>query len=323
MKNWLFLSALLISVWATSQDITIKDAVSKNGVPFATISFGNGKGTFADDEGVFRFSRKLYKDVDSLYLSSIGYQDLIVGANQVDSQILMTQEPDQLEAVMLSVELKGKFKKKKEKPIAHDNYFNCWLPTVESEIAVQFNRIDGQPTRISKLQFPIVKEESQVSKKGKLRAFSTMIRVMFYDVENGKPAYRSYYPSKTYVITEKSDDVVEVNVEELNINIPKTGIFAAVQILGYTTPDGKLIKAKKYREIETVRGLRKVSTTYRPLLPFTNEIDGKQTWVRRIFYNNKEWVLFDLNYNPNSSLVRSGHDNYGIGAELKVFYKKD
>ncbi|WP_438962873.1 carboxypeptidase-like regulatory domain-containing protein [Nonlabens sp.] len=323
MKNWLFLSALLISVWATSQDITIKDAVSKNGVPFATISFGNGKGTFADDEGVFRFSRKLYKDVDSLYLSSIGYQDLIVGANQVDSQILMTQEPDQLEAVMLSVELKGKFKKKKEKPIAHDNYFNCWLPTVESEIAVQFNRIDGQPTRISKLQFPIVKEESQVSKKGKLRAFSTMIRVMFYDVENGKPAYRSYYPSKTYVITEKSDDVVEVNVEELNINIPKTGIFAAVQILGYTTPDDKLIKAKKYREIETVRGLRKVSTTYRPLLPFTNEIDGKQTWVRRIFYNNKEWVLFDLNYNPNSSLVRSGHDNYGIGAELKVFYKKD
>ena len=323
MKNWLFLSALLISVWATSQDITIKDAVSKNGVPFATISFGNGKGTFADDEGVFRFSRKLYKDVDSLYLSSIGYQDLIVGANQVDSQILMTQEPDQLEAVMLSVELKGKFKKKKEKPIAHDNYFNCWLPTVESEIAVQFNRIDGQPTRISKLQFPIVKEESQVSKKGKLRAFSTMIRVMFYDVENGKPAYRSYYPSKTYVITEKSDDVVEVNVEELNINIPKTGIFAAVQILGYTTPDGKLIKAKKYREIETVRGLRKVSTTYRPLLPFTNEIDEKQTWVRRIFYNNKEWVLFDLNYNPNSSLVRSGHDNYGIGAELKVFYKKD
>ncbi|MBF4982822.1 carboxypeptidase-like regulatory domain-containing protein, partial [Nonlabens mediterrranea] len=61
----------------------------------------------------------------------------------------------------------------------------------------------------------------------------------------------------------------------------------------------------------------------RPLLPFTNEMEGKQTWVRRIFYNNKKWVPFDLNYNPNSSLVRSGHDNYGIGAEFKVFYKKD
>tara|TARA_R110002012_G_scaffold20158_2_gene71669 strand:- start:1499 stop:2470 length:972 start_codon:yes stop_codon:yes gene_type:complete len=323
MKNWLFLSVLICSLITTAQDITIKDATSKKGVPFATISFGNGKGTFADDDGIFRFTKKLYKDVDSLYISSIGYQDLTVAANLVSTEILLTQEADQLEAVMLSAELNGKFKKKKQKAIAHDNYFNCWLPTVESEIAVRFDRIDNQPTRISQLQFPIVKEESQVSKKGKLRAFSTMVRIMFYDVENGQPSHRSFYPSMTYVITEKSDDVIEIDIDHLNINIPKNGIFAAIQILGYTTPDGKLINAKKYREIQTVRGLQKVSTTYRPLLPFTNEMEGKQTWVRRIFYNNKEWVPFDLNYNPNSSLVRSGHDNYGIGAEFKVFYKED
>ncbi len=323
MKNWLFLSTLLLSFIAPGQDISIKDVSSKKGVPFATISFGNGKGTFADDGGVFRFSRKLYKDVDSLFISSIGYQDLTVAAGTVGAEIFLTQQPDELEAVMLTVELNGKFKKKKKKSIAHDNYFNCWLPTVESEIAVRFDRIDNQPTRISQLQFPIVKEESQVSKKGKLRAFSTMVRVMFYDVENGKPSYRSFYPSMTYVITEKSDEIVKLDIDHLNINVPKNGIFAAIQILGYTTPDGKLIKAKKYREIQTVRGMRKVSTTYRPLLPFTKEIEGKQTWVRRIFYNNKEWVLFDLNYNPNSSLVRSGHDNYGIGAEFKVFYKQD
>ena len=272
---------------------------------------------------MFRFSRKLYKDIDSLYISSIGYKDITIAAIDLKTEVLLSQEANELEAVMLSAELSGKFKKKKKKSIGHDNYFNCWLPTVESEIAVRFDRIDGQPTRISQLQFPIVKEESQVSKKGKLRAFSTMVRVMFYDVENGKPAYRSFYPSMTYVVTQKSDDIIELDIDHLNINIPKNGIFAAIQILGYTTPDGKLIKAKKYREIETVRGLKKISTTYRPLLPFTNEVEGKQTWVRRIFYNNKEWVLFDLDYNPNSSLVRSGHDNYGIGAAFKVFYKKE
>lgn len=323
MKNWLFLSALFLSAVTVAQDITIKDAATKKGVAFATISFGNGKGTFADDEGVFRFSRKLYSDVDSLFISSIGYDDFAVAANSITDEILISQEANELDAVMLTVELEGKFKNKKVKPIAHDNYFNCWLPTVESEIAVRFDRVNGEPTRISELQFPIVKEESQVSKKGKLRAFSTMVRVMFYDVENGKPAYRSFYPSMTYVVTQESNDIIELDIDHLNINIPKNGIFVAIQILGYTTPDGKLIKAKKYREIRTVRGMQKVSTTYRPLLPFTNEVEGKQTWVRRIFYNNKEWVLFDLEYNPNSSLVRSGHDNYGIGAEFKVFYKKD
>jgi len=322
MKNWLFLSTLLLSLFAIGQDITIIDASSKKSVPFATISFGDGKGTFADDDGVFRFSRKLYKDIDSLFISSIGYEDLAIATQNLGKEILLFQEANKLDAVMLTVELNGKFKKKKEKPIAHDNFFNCWLPTVESEIAVRFDRVENQPTRISLLKFPIIKEESQVSKKGKLRAFSTMIRVMFYDVENGKPAHRSFYPSMTHIVNEKSDDIIELDIDHLNINIPKNGIFAAIQVLGYTTPDGKLIKAKKYREIDTIRGIQKVSTTYRPLLPFTNKIEGKKTWVRRIFYNNKQWGLFDLNYNPNSSLIRSGHDNYGVGAEFKVFYKK-
>jgi hypothetical protein len=93
--------------------------------------------------------------------------------------------------------------------------------------------------------------------------------------------------------------------------------------LGYTYPDGKLIDAKKYREIRTRRGVEKVSTTYRPLLPFTNEIEGEKTWVRRIFFNNKSWQPFDLTYNPNSKLVRSGHNNYGMGAVLKVYEPRD
>lgn len=319
MRIWLFLSMFISSAVSVAQDIKIIDASNGEAVSFATISFGNGKGTIADDAGVFRFSRKLYKDVDSLFISSIGYDDLGIATAEMPSELKIQPSTNVLETVMLSVELKGKFKKEKVKPVAHDNYFNCWLPTVESEIAVRFDRVEGNPTQIKSLQFPIVKEESQVSKKGKLRKFSTMVRILFYDVENNAPAQRSLYPSKTYVITEQSDDVVEIDIEELNINIPNNGIFVAIQVLGYTTPEGKLIKAKKYREIETVRGLQKVSTTYRPLLPFTDQIEGKKTWVRRVFFNDKQWMLFDLEYNKLSALVRSGHDNYGIGAELKVF----
>lgn len=323
MRTWLLISFLIASVISTAQDIKIVDAGNGEAVSFATISFGDGKGTIADGDGVFRFSRKLYKDIDSLFISSIGYDDLGVATAELGSSIKIQPSTNVLETVLLTAELTGKFKKEKVKPVAHDNYFNCWLPTVESEIAVRFDRIDGNPTQIKNLQFPIVKEESQVSKKGKLRKFSTMVRVMFYDVENDQPAKRSLYPSKTYIITEKSDDIVAIDLEELHINIPKAGIFAAIQVLGYTTPDGKLIKAKKYREIETMRGLQKISTTYRPLLPFTDEIEGKKTWVRRVFYNDKEWMLFDLNYNRLSALVRSGHDNYGIGGELKVFKEKE
>ena len=323
MKNLFWISLLLLSCnLGSSQDITIKDAQTKEAIAFATISFGNGKGTFADDQGSFRFTEILYKDVDSLFFSSIGYADLGIAVSDLKPEVFLSQQADELDTVILTAELTGKFKNRKKKEIGHDNYFDCWLPTVESEIAVRFDRYDGEPTQITQLKLPVVLEESQKSRKGKLRKFSTMFRVSFYDVnEDGSPERRSLYPSKTFIIDQTSEETFELDIEELKINIPQNGIFASIQVLGYTDPQGKLIKAKKYREIKTRSGVEKVSTTYRPLLPFTKEIEGKNTWVRRIFFNNKTWQLFDLSYNPNSKLVRSGNDDYGMGAEFKVYYR--
>ena len=73
MRILLLLSLLLSIAVTTAQKITVLDSLSKEPVSFATISFGNGKGTFADGDGVFTLSRKRYPDVDSLTVSSIGY----------------------------------------------------------------------------------------------------------------------------------------------------------------------------------------------------------------------------------------------------------
>lgn len=321
MNKWslLLLNLLFVLLPLTAQTISVKDKFTQEGVSFATISFGDGKGTIADDEGSFTFSKKLYKDIDSLFISAVGYDELAIPTQQLPTTLLLTPATNELETVMVTVPLKGRFKKERIKGIHHDNYFNCWLPTVESEIAVKWERINNQPTQIQSVSIPIVKEDSQVSKKGKLRAFSTMVRIQFYDAVNGKPTYRSFYPHKIHIITQKSDDIVEIDIEDLHINIPEGGLYVSIQVLGYTTPDGKLIKAKKYREIDTIHGIQKISTTYRPLLPFHNEEVHRVTWVRRIFYKDKQWVPFDLKYNPNSALVRSGHVNYGMGARLKVY----
>ncbi len=314
-----------MAFWSTTaQKITLLNRDSKEPVSFATISFGNGLGTFADGDGVFSLSRKRYPDVDSLTVSSIGYEDLTVAADNVAPILYLIPATAELEAVVVQARLDGKFNEEDIDVVGHDNYFDCWLPTVESEIAVKFERVDGNPTKLKTLLIPIVLEESQSSKKGKLRAFSTLFRVQFYNVNAaGAPMAKSSYPSHTFVITQESEDVYELDIEELGIQIPQEGLFASIQVLGYTYPDGKLIDAKKYREIRTRSGMEKVSTTYRPLLPFTDEINGQQTWVRRIFFNNKTWQLFDLTYNPNSKLVRSGHDNYGMGAVLKVYEPRD
>lgn len=316
----IYILSFLFIATTQAQDILVKDAYSEEPVAFATVSFGDGLGTFADERGIFRFSEKIYPAVDTIYVSSIGYQELAVPVNELESEISLIQEASQLATVVVNADLTGKYKTREIDEIAHDNYFNCWLPTVESEIAIKFERYEGAPTMISNIKLPVVLEESQRSKNGKLRSFSTLFRIQFYDVEeDGSPSYYSYFPSKTFRITQESDEVFELDITDLKISIPKNGIFAAIQVLGYTKPSGELINAKKYREIKTRTGYTKVSTTYRPLLPFTDKIDGKKTWVRRVFLNGKKWQLFDLEYNPLSKLVRSGHNNYGMGAELRVY----
>ncbi|WP_194851377.1 peptidase associated/transthyretin-like domain-containing protein [Nonlabens antarcticus] len=320
MKNLLFFSLFLIGWIATAQKITVLNKDTNEPVSFATISFGNGLGTFADGDGIFTLSRKRYPDLDSITISSIGYKDLLIAMTDIAPTIYLNPSTAQLEAIVLQGRLEGKFKESEVDPVVHDNYFNCWLPTVESEIAVKFERKNNNPTLLKTLLIPVILEESQSSNKGKLRKFSTLFRVQLYDVNSdGSPTDKSFYPSQTFLITEKTDKVHKLNLEEFRIQIPQNGIFVSIQVLGTTYPDGKLIDAKKYREIRTRRGLEKISTTYRPLLPFSDEIEGNKTWVRRIFFNNKTWQPFDLSYNPNSNLVRSGHDNYGMGAILKVY----
>ncbi|PKP25427.1 MAG: 3-ketoacyl-ACP reductase [Bacteroidetes bacterium HGW-Bacteroidetes-2] len=296
------------------------DVDSKEPVSFATISFGNGLGSFADANGYFLFDKKKYEDVDSLFVSSMGYKELHLATNNLLETYTMTLEIDQLQEVVLFSAKRGKFKTREIKPLPHTNYFHSWLPTVESEVAVLFNKIDNQSTKIATLLFPINIEESVGGKSSKTRAFSTMLRAKFYENKNGYPGNEINYGNVVFVVTEEDKkELFELDVTERNIFIPQNGLFVAIQVLGTTDEKGVLLQTKKYNEIKTPKGIQKVSITFRPLLPFTNAIQGEKTFVRRIFFNNRKWQTFNLKYNPNSELIVKGYTNYGMGAKLHVY----
>ncbi len=184
MKNLFWISLVLFHFHlGTSQDITIKDGATNEAIAFATISFGNGKGTFADDEGSFRFSKKLYKDVDSLFFSSIGYADLGISVENLPTEIFLSQEADELETVILSAPLTGKYKYRKQKEIGHDNYFDCWGMTVESEVVVKVNTYEGVSTLITKVKLLVDLEGGDFTSARKCRGISALVSVSFYDAK--------------------------------------------------------------------------------------------------------------------------------------------
>jgi len=316
MKHLCFLLLLCTSTF-WGQSSVILDKQNKEPIPFATISFGDGRGTFAGDYGEFYFTKKKYPDIDSLFISAIGYKEVGVATKDLPSQILLSTETNLLSEVVVSAPKKGKFKTKKIKALTHQDINACWLPTVESEVAVLLNRIEGKSSKIAALHLPI-NAEAKYKSKGKGNV-PTVFRIQFYENDKGKPGLPFPHEKIVFLVGHEEDKVFELDILDKRIFIPNEGIFASLQVLGYANPEGKLAQSKKYREIKTRAGIKKISTAFRPLLPFSNNLPNAQTFVRRVFHNNKKWQVFDERYNENSNLIQGNHRNYAMGAVMHVY----
>ena len=327
MKPIILLVTLLTSLVTFSQT-TIVDQQTGKPISYATVSFGNGNGVFADDEGQFVFTKKLYSDIDSLYISALGFEKLNVATENLPKEIQLIPFSDELDEVLLRYKPKGKSKSTKLKPTLHDDYYRCWMPTIESEIAVYFeNSNPSRAKKISSLLLPIKVEAKDWSKRKTKTSnkitFSTLFRIQLYENDNGFPGDVLTYDEIVFRVTEASEKVFELDISNHDIFIPKNGLFVSLQVLGYTDKAGKLLPNKKYQEVKTKRGIVKISTTFRPLLPFTDEIDVPRTYVKRIFLNDNKWVLFDKKNIKDSNLLKAGLNNYGIGLGLQVYKEEN
>ncbi|WP_025740297.1 peptidase associated/transthyretin-like domain-containing protein [Aquimarina pacifica] len=301
-----------------SQTYTVYDSIENTPISYATISFGNGNGTFADAEGTFRFSKKWYPDIDSLYVSSVGHKELALATSSLPKKIILVQNVAELKEVIITAEKKRKYKTKKIASEVHNDYFKSWLPTVESEIAVFFSKTSQKSTKIASVYLPIKVESSNQNAK-KIQSFSTLFKMQFYSNSNGVPGKRLSYDDIIFEVTEKDKSNFELDISEYKVFIPQEGIFISIQVLGYTDPDGKLQQTKKYSQIETRKGIVKVSTTFRPLLPFTDKISNYRTFTRRIFYKNRNWQRFDNEYSKSNNLIKNNNTNYGMGLKLFIY----
>lgn len=314
---------LFILSWNNYAQTTVKDSLTQQGVSFATISFGNGHGIFADDEGLFVFTEKLYPDVDSLFISALGYKDFKIATSNLPKTILLKQKIDQLDEIVLTARIDRKFKEEKMKPYLDDDYYKCWLPTIESEIAVYFPNVDEPLKKISKVHFPITLESSDWDKRkrsnAEKREFSTLFKVKFYSNDNGFPGKELTYETIVFIATEKDGDVHNLDVSNYDIFVPQSGFFVSLQVMGYTDEKGKLLPNKKYKEVKTGTGIVKIPTNFRPLLPFTDEIPENKTFIKSVFTNNNQWLLFEKGTTFQPSLLKSGLTNYGVGVTYNVY----
>ncbi|MGF1556681.1 hypothetical protein [Paucihalobacter sp.] len=310
----------------TLAQIQILDKENKLPVSFATVAFGNGQGLFADDEGIFIFNNNIYPDIDSLFISALGYTKISIATVNLNNEIFLTSETATLDEVVLSVKLNKKFKKEKLKPYLDDDYYNCWLPTIESEIAVLFQFDDSKTRKITSVQFPITPESKDWNKRKVSNAekyeFSTLFKVKFYRNNNGIPGKEITNQNIVFVANEKDGNFYELDLSNYSIFIPKEGVFISLQVLGYTDDNDKLLPNKKYKEIKSGDDVINIPTNFRPLLPFTDKIEASRTFIKRVFIADNSWIAFKKNNGFTSTLLNNDFKNYGIGINFNT-YKND
>ncbi|WP_040282784.1 peptidase associated/transthyretin-like domain-containing protein [Psychroserpens damuponensis] len=325
MNNFLKALPLLFLLVAinTSAQTKIIDSETKYPVSYATISFGDGQGVFADDDGLFIFTKKLYKDVDSLFISSLGYKDLALATANLPKTIEMKVDVNRLDEVIVTAKIDRKFKKETIKPYLDDDYYKCWLPTIESEIAVFFPNGNDKLKKITSVLFPFALESKDWKKRKRANAdkrkFSTLFKVKFYKNDNGLPGDVMTYTNIVFRATEDDGDEFELDVTKHDLFIPEDGFFVSLQVLGYTDQNGKLLPNKKYKEIKGKVGMVKIPTNFRPLLPFTNEINAHNTYIKRVFINGNNWVQFKKGNGIESSLLKTNLNNYGVGINFNEY----
>lgn len=327
MTKYLLTFLCFFIFFKTQSQVSVKDSESKLPISYATISFGNGNGIVADNDGSFYFTKKLYPDIDSLYISALGYKSISISSKNLKNILFLESQNDELDMVVINASrnnLKNKkYKTESLKPYLDDDYYKCWLPTIESEIAVFFPNEDDKVKRLSKIKFPIALESKKWKNRKRAnknkKMFSTLFKVNIYNSKNGKPHKNLNTEPIVFRATEKDGDFYELDITAKDILIPKKGIFISIQVLGYTDKTGKLLPNKKYKEIRNGNKIVKIPTNFRPLLPFTDEIKTNRTFIKRIFINKNTWQAFKKGNGFKSTLLKTDLNNYGVGIDFHVF----
>ena len=99
----LLIGVLSLGVGAQEYSCTVIDHNTETPIPYATVQLAENSGVITNEEGVFTINVAQLKEVDSIYISSLGYEkQAIAWRTATDSIVRMFPKPFELKGVFLT-----------------------------------------------------------------------------------------------------------------------------------------------------------------------------------------------------------------------------
>lgn len=298
MKNqyvkYLFLFALCLLhcvLAAQEKFFVVKDSLTNETLPYATIDFLNGYGVFSDENGKVVLDKEFPETVK---VSFMGYEAKKVSiAKAIQADVLLHPTAKVLEELKVIVD-KEELKKRKTfvtQPVVHENIDRMYWSSLGQQYAFYIPK-ERRKAVLKGISIPLIVKDLYQGAAEEVfedKPYGTTMKVEFMTNGANTPGEKLYEYTKVFVIhSGKVSQKIEVAFEE-NIPIPEQGLFVVMTVLGKTNELGEHVPELPFgiREVHGVK--KKFIKIILPNYPLVEASKGVLTLFRHTFNENQQW----------------------------------
>jgi hypothetical protein len=236
----LSLLACLFSIsYGFAQNIQILNKQDSTEVPYVNVVyFAHDSivgGTYTNEDG--KVTLEIPLQCNTIEFSAMGYDALKISKKDLNSVMYLEELPEPLHEIVLT---SSKIKKKKVVrlgyPIKQKRYFYSVAQGLELVTLFKPNTQDQR--KLSAFLFYLTDFESQYN-------CSSVFRIVFYENVANKPHQPIHLKDEkkqVFTINPKQYGKIKLNIDHLNIVLPKEGLFVGIEYIGFIEANGKDIQ---------------------------------------------------------------------------------
>ena len=290
----LFLILFLFSCFGMSaqqRNLTVKDSITKEILPYASVNLLNGYGLFTDENGQVSLEKDAPKTIKITY---VGYAPKTVLVDKLETPVILLQpEANTLNEVKIvnTNKTKGKRKDFTVKPHLHDNINKMYWSSIGQQYAfyIPNTKKDGI---LKSVTIPlIVKDIHQGMTEDSFQTepYGTLVSIGFVTNSNQLPDKKLYdYEKKVIIDSGKVTEQITVNFEE-EIEIPEEGLFMTMTVIGKTNKQGVYVPEMPYAIRELPDRKKKIIKIILPNYALVEAPKGQLTYFRNVFSDITKW----------------------------------
>lgn len=284
---------LFIAVGMSAQQrrLIVKDSLTNETLPYASINLLNGFGLFTDEKGEVMLERDAPK---TIRISFMGYASKEIAIDKLNSPIILLQpETNALSEVRVVNTKKGKGRRKDftVKPQLHDNINKMYWSSIGQQYAFYIPNTKKEGI-LKAITIPLIVKDihqGMTEDSFETNPYGTMVNIAFMTNANQLPDKKlNDYEIKVVIHSGKVTDQITVDFEE-EIEIPEEGLFITMTIIGKTNKQGMYVPEMPYAIRELPDRKKKVIKIILPNYALVEAPKGQLTYFRNVFSDITKW----------------------------------